>query len=443
MIMKRIVITSLLLLAFTCISAIAIGQNNQNIEAQKLSSGSFDVYKKKERGYNRYYFEKASKPWPVEIFIEDDKVSKILVKRVGIIEELYEADLPDYPAYYFGGNADINVSILDGKIYYYTYSVKSGADIAYILSSKKPGDYDDELVAIENYRKRIKDDQSGARTERKEEKAMLAAKEAEENSLNGKSIKSIEVKFVKQPDELGLLSVVGIGFEVTLKNGKTLKTKNLGGKTPYTDFEVMAQSGSYSGGDFKVANNSGDIIDDQIYLLVKSKYGNAPAKSFSHPLNYKSTVAYQYQGNSGSFGRGNTVGYSRHGKDGGDGKSITLDANYETVNGQQIIHYKILDNYGQLITTSKVHPNYKIKINLNGGNGGDGAEGKRSHDGNGGNGGNGGDGGDITITGTAKNHNGIIVTNRGGRGGNGGAAENVTNRSGSNGSRGVDGQIIR
>lgn len=421
----------------------SLGQENQNIEAQKIESGSYTVYKKKEKGYKKYYFDKATKPWPVEITVENGKVPSILIKRVGIIEELYKADLPDYPAYYYGGNEAINVSVLDKKIYYYTYSVKSGADITYILSNSKPLKYDEEIAKIESYRKSIKKEQSGARSERKEEKAELAAKEAEENTLKGKSIKSIEVKFVDTPKDLGLLSIVGIGFEITLKNGKVLSSKNLGGKTPYSDFEVSTQSGSYAGGDFKVSNNSADIIDDHIYLSVQSKYGNGPTKSFTHPLNYKSDVAYQYQGNRGSFGRGATVGYTRHGKDGGDGKDIQLEANEEIINGNKVIHYKIYSASGQFLTSAKVHKDYKIKINLNGGSGGNGARGKDSHDGNGGDGGNGGNGGDITITGTAKNHPNIVITNSGGRGGNGGAAESASNRNGSRGSNGSNGRIIR
>lgn len=435
--------TFLLSAILTTISVFSFSQSNQNVEAQKIQSGSFEVYKKKEKGYNRFYFDKATKPWPVSITVTDGKVPEILIKRVGIIEELYKADLPDYPAYYFGGNEDINISVLDKKIYYYTYSVKSGANISYILSNTKPSDYDEEKERIEAYRKSIKAEQSGARTERKEKKAELAAKEAAENTLEGKAIESIAVKLVNQPEEIGMLTSVGIGFEVTLKGGKVLKTKNLGGKTPYVDFEVFAQSGEYAGGEFKVANNATDIIDDQIYLIVSSKYGNSKKTTFTHPINYKSTVAYQYQGNRGAFGRGNTVGYTRHGKDGGDGKDIRLEANYETINGNKVVHYMIYDNYGQFLTSAKVHEDYEIKINLNGGAGGNGARGRDSHDGNGGNGGNGGDGGDITITGSAKNHPNIIVMNSGGRGGNGGDAENVTNRNGTNGQNGTSGSINR
>ena len=92
---------------FFCISINLIAQDNQNIETAKLETGSYQVYKTIENGYNKYVFQKAKKNWPVEFFKSDDACSKILVKRVGILEEFYEADLPTYPAYYFGGNAEI------------------------------------------------------------------------------------------------------------------------------------------------------------------------------------------------------------------------------------------------------------------------------------------------------------------------------------------------
>ena len=72
------------------------------------------------------------------------------------------------------------------------------------------------------------------------------------NSLNGKTIKSIALKMIDAPSDIGMLTIVSIGIEVILTDGTVLKTKNLGGKTPYTDFKSEVKGGDFSGGDFKV-----------------------------------------------------------------------------------------------------------------------------------------------------------------------------------------------
>ncbi|MGV6861836.1 MAG: hypothetical protein ACWA41_08685 [Putridiphycobacter sp.] len=434
----------LLIIYFTALFNLVFAQDNQNIETAKMENGSYKVYKTIQKSYNKNIFELAKKPWPIEFYKTDDQTPKILIKRVGIVEEFYTADLPAYPAYYFGGNGDINVSIIAKKVYYYTWSAKSGANIQYILTNDKPSSYLEEKETLDNYRKTIKKNQVDARNDRKEQNAEIAKKEAEENTLKGKSVKSIQVKFVDTPKEIGMLSVVQIGFIVTLADGKILKTKNLGGKTPYTDFKVEAKSGDYSGGDFKVSNDCNTIIDDKIYLTVYSKYQTNIKGEFSYPLNYKSNIYYQYQGGGGAFGRGSTVGYSEHGGNGKDGRDIQIATERLTINGNPVIQYTIYDNYGQVLALAKVHEDYKITINLNGGNGGNGADGRHCHSGNGGNGGDGGNGGSATLSGSAKNHHNIIITTQGGRAGTGGSPKvNSVNYRGQNGANGSNGSIIK
>ena len=130
---KTLFVLLVLLFNLTCIA-----QDNQNIQTSKLESGSYQVYKKLEKGYNKYVFEQAKKNWPVEFFKSDNSCSKILVKRVGIIEEFYEADLPDYPAYYLTKTSNIVVTVIEKKIYYYTWTASGGSTIKYILSMSKP-----------------------------------------------------------------------------------------------------------------------------------------------------------------------------------------------------------------------------------------------------------------------------------------------------------------
>ncbi len=429
-----------LLGAFT----LAQAQDNQNIQIAKLESGSYPVYKTTEKGYNKYLFQKATKNWPVEFYKEGDQCGKMLIKRVGLIEEFYEADLPAYPAYYHGSET-IVTTVIDKKIFYYSWTAAKGADIKYILTQGKPGKYVDEKALLDNYRRTIKANQTGARDERKEANAALAAKEAEENTLKGKSIKSIELKLVNPPAKVGMLTVVSIGMEVTLTNGKVLKTKNLGGKTPYTDFDSKVKGGAYSGGDFKVANDSRQIPNDKIEVEVWSKYDTKARATIEHPLNYKNDIFYHYQGGGGSLGRANVVGKSPHGGNGRDGRSVNVHAESLTINGEPVIKATITDAMsGEVLAEAKIHQENQIEINVSGGNGGNGCDGDYASSGNGGNGGDGGNGGSVMLSGSGASIIDLDVDTSGGSAGQGGRPKNRNyNSAGRNGSRGSNGSFIK
>lgn len=436
--------TGLLLLLLLGIQLFGFAQQNQNIEFSKIESGSYPVYKTVEKGYNKYVFEQAKKNWPVELFSEGDIYPKILIKKVGLIDEFYTSDLPAYPAYYLSNTSTTVITVLDKKIYYYTWSASKGATISYILTMGKPGKYVDEKAELDNYRRSIKKNQTGARDDRKKDNAEIAEKEAQENTLKGKSIKSIKLKLIDAPSEIGMLTVVSIGIEVELTNGKILRTKNLGGKTPYTDFETSVKGGDYSGGDFKVANDSRQIPNDKIEVKVWSKFDSNIKGSFNHPINYKSNLFYNYSGRSGSHGRSGTSGKTKHGKNGKSAKSVNVYAESLTINGETVIKVTITDaSTGAVLTEAKVNVSSQITINVNGGNGGDGDKGAFDSDGDGGNGGDGGDAGDVYLTGNGASLLQLIVEKNGGRAGNGGSAKESYHSRGSKGSRGRDGSFIK
>lgn len=427
------------LLLLLMISTFGFSQDNQNIETSKLESGSYQVYKVTEISYDKYTFNQAKKNWPVEFFKEGDKCPKILIKRVGIVEEFYEADLPDYPAYYLTAATNIVVTVIDKKIYYYTWSASKGAEIKYILSMSKPTLVKTEKENLDNYRRSIKSKQTGTREERIKDNAEIAAKEAEENTLKGKSIKSIKVKLVDPNVDAGMFSVVAIGMEVTLTNGKILKTKNLGGKTPYTDFESSATGGNFTGGDFKISNDTREIPGDEITLKVWSKYNTTIKGTLTHPLNYRNNVYYHYQGNGGSHGRGGVSGKSVHGGHGKDGISVNVTAEKMTINGNNVTKITVTDAYTyKVLSEAKIHVNNQVTINVKGGNGGNGADGHFSGD-NGGNGGDGGNGGSVMVTGSGSTQLKAIIQTQGGKAGAGGNGKESYNSRGSNGARGSNG----
>jgi hypothetical protein len=423
----------------------SIAQKNQNIEISALENGNFTVYKVLEISYNNTKFEKAAKPWPINFIKENDEIKSISLKRAGVIDESYQSDLPGFPAYYYSPTSEIVISVIDKKIYYYKWSAKSGAEILYILTNNNPGKYVDEKTTLENYRKDIKNLQSATRSTRIEENTLLAEKETKENSLEGKEIKAINLKLIDSKTDIGMLSMVSIGIEVVLVDGTILKTKNLGGKTPYADFEFEVKGGDYAGGDFKVANDSRKIPNDKLEISTWSKYDPKMVKGiFSLPINYKNDIFYQYQGASGSNGRGMTVGLNEYGGNGKDGRSVKIQAENIQINGTNIIKIIITDyETGDLLSEAKIHQESSLTINVNGGNGGSGVDGSGNYSGNGADGGNAGNGGNVILSGNASSNLKIVVMNTGGKGGSGGSAKSASYSSGNRGADGIKGTFIK
>lgn len=434
--MKKGINNTVVAIIFVLTALDASSQENQNTELSKLTSGNFTVYKVIESGSN-FKFEVAGKQWPLSFIKEGDSYKEVVVNRAGIVEEKYQADLPGYPAYYKSLTSEIVVSAIDKKVYYYTWSVKTGANIKYIFSESKVKNYGDEKSILDEYRNKIKELQTTTRTQRIEENNALAAKLEEENTLKGKIIKSINIVPVTQPKEVGLLSIVAIGVEFTLDNGKILKTKNLGGFTPYSDFDSEVSGGDFAGGDFKVASDSRKIPGDKIEITVWSKYDAKKIKGkYSCPANYKTDVNYNFQGSSGESGRGGTVGYTVNGKNGANGKSVNILVTSMQVNGEQVNKIVITDTYsGSIIAESKMSTNNTLNINANGGSGGNGSV----DFGNGGNGGDAGNGGNVVVSGSGVASLNIVVTNSGGTGGVGGKAKTQSFSPGLNGSNGNKG----
>lgn len=425
-----------IMVVFALSSVVMNAQESQNTELSKLASGNFTVNKVIENGSN-FKFEVAAKQWPISFKKEGESFTEVVVNRAGIIEEKYQADLPGYPAYYKSEASEIVVTAIDKKIYYYTYSVKTGASIKYIFSEAKTKNYADEKNTLDEYRTKIKELQTTTRTQRIEENNAAQAKQEEENTLNGKTIKSINIVPVTKPTEVGLLSIIAIGVEFTLDNGKVLKTKNLGGFTPYTDFEAEVSGGDFAGGDFKVASDSRKIPGDKIEITVWSKYDAKKIKGkYSCPANYKTDVNYNFSGSSGASGRGGTVGYTINGKNGADGKSVNVSVTAMQLNGEQVNKIVITDTYsGSVLAEAKMSINNTLNINANGGNGGSGSV----DFGNGGSGGDAGNGGNVVVSGSGASSLKISVTNSGGTGGVGGKAKTQSYSPGTNGRNGSKG----
>ena len=107
------------------------GQESQNTILSKFESGKYTVYKLN----SKKKFEKVKKAWPVEINKTGNQVTSVLIKRAGILDELFKADIPGYPAYF--AFKTFRASFINDYAVYYEWNGKQEAKTKYILV--KPG----------------------------------------------------------------------------------------------------------------------------------------------------------------------------------------------------------------------------------------------------------------------------------------------------------------
>ncbi|UKN00581.1 hypothetical protein K6119_12655 [Paracrocinitomix mangrovi] len=440
-----------LLILFFLISGVqAVAQKNQNHYAEKFTSGQYSVYKVVEKSYGKYVFEEVKKKWPIEVTASSGKIDQVLVKRAGIIDEIYKPDIPTFPAYF--GFQDLRVTYIDGLLYYYKWTSKNAADIKYIMSTSKivSGKLDPYKVELEEYVKNIVKNQSGAKEEIKEQKQQLAEEERLANSLQNKKPKSIKGQWVKTPDNLGLGSLLTYGVVATLEDGTVLKTPNLGGKLPWSDFKIEAEGSTNTEEEIMVLEDGSLIPNDKVILKIQSVYHPTIKTTLSKDLTYNKDLEINYPGGYGKSGSGVGLACSDCGRDGGDGgggykgKSLNINVQEFTNTGTGVTYNKveIIDAYsGKTLHKFKISPFSTLIINNPGGSGGSGGNGgaNGSASADGGNGGDGGDGGDITITLNSGTNLMYRDNNHGGRGGGSGSGDGSLGKRGQNGSAGYKG----
>jgi len=421
-----------------------LGQENQNVILKNFESGKYTVYKLNAKKK----FEKVKKMWPVEITKQGTNVSKVLVKRAGILDELFEADIPGYPAY-FGFN-NYRLSFIKNYAVYYEWNGKQQAKTKYILV-KSGGSFSGNLEAVNksiaSYAIATFKNQTGARANVKEAKAELAETERKINSLEGKLVKKIEIQLLSNPSKVAHFSeAIKYGVIATLKDGGILKTSNLGGKIPWDDFVLTHEGASNTVDEVRVDENAANIPNDLIKLKITSKYHSSLKASKS--INTTNDLSIQV--NQNGF-----WGWERHkymtvfqGVDGQHaGRADNLVVKVKTVSHKQtgvkinkIEIYNTTDE--KLVAQYKLSPSTELIINAKGGQGAKGSKGRKS-DNKGGNGGNGGAGGNVTIIKAPSVLKcNITINNHGGKGGNGGAPYYSSGIKGDRGVSGDNGKII-
>ena len=426
--MKFSSLHSFILLLFLSLSFLfskpVLAQQSQNEVLKTFTATSLNVFKLTEPKYKKFVFEKVSKPWPIQLEKNGDAISKMIINRAGVIEEIYEPDLAEYPAYF----KDIKhrVVFIDNNFYYIQWA-SGKATIKYILTEQEniDKDHDAHITKIENYINKTVAAQSEDRAELSAKKAEQEAAEKLANSLKGKSVKSIAVKWIGNTTETGHLVKVSYGIEATLTDGKLLKTSNLGGKMPWDDFKITVQGAEFGEEMITITDKADAIPSDNVILNVKSKDHSTITTTSKLPVNYNTGLHVNYFGEQGGVVHLTvSPGYR-----GGNGKNLTVSVkSTTTANGTPVNQIEIKDaNSGEVLKRLKMSPNAPLTINVMGGSGSFGRDSTR--------GGNGGNGGNVTIL---KDSNvgtfNYTVNNQGGNGGKHNDLRSYDGQKGSTGS---------
>uniref|UniRef100_UPI00404B4A82 hypothetical protein n=1 Tax=Flavobacterium sp. TaxID=239 RepID=UPI00404B4A82 len=436
------------LLYFLFIAFLATAQNQNKLFAT-FGDGSYTTYKSESylASFNKWELklEKASKPWPIAIvagttkdFDGNVQLESVTVSRQGVIKEKFTPDIPENPVYFEYKN--FRLSVIGDKIYYYEWA-NDNATIVYLLTKSSVSSYKSEVENINNHVRNSFKSQAGAKGKVTEAREAVAKKEALENSLKGKTVKSIEVVMVDVPAALGSKVSVKFGLKATTTDGKTYSTTNIGGKTLMEDFSVTTTDGLFVDGAIEIHEDISKVANDELKFTVASKYTPAVKVQKVIPLNYAfSTFDIKQNGMTADEVR--AISPIKDSKNGVAAKPLEVKIqNATTKSGVAIYKVEVVDiTSGKIVSRTKIGHNTKLNIYANGGYADDGSDDKKPFGGSyrkAGDGKNGGDGANIIVS--KSSDAGAIqlnIFNKGGNGGKGGEGAGI----GYHGNPGRDGK---
>lgn len=438
-------LTALILFFCTLFSQ---AQKNQNEILSGFESGKYTVFKVEKISYGNYKMVKVKKQWPLQINKSGNTTSSVLVKRAGILDELFKPDVPGHPAYF--NFKEYRLTFTDDIAIYYTWSGKEKATTKYVFSkgSSLSKNFEELNKSVEKYARAVFKNQTGARAEVKKQKAAIAEAERRENSLQDRQVRKIEVKLINRPSKVAHFSeAIKYGIVATLKDGSILKTKNLGGKIPWSDFVFKNKGCSKTKEVTMVDEDATSFTEDRIEIIVVSKY-HPTLKAVKYLNTTNDIPVIVNQGGFWGHERHNYVAViqGRDGQHGGRGDNLTIRV--KTVKhkqtGERINKIDIYNTTKKSqVARFKLKPNVAITINNPGGGGMKGYDGNKSYP-NGGNGGSGGNGGNILlIKDPSVTQLNITLNNAGGQAGQGGSPKYSYSRRGNNGRRGARGNTTK
>jgi hypothetical protein len=418
---------------------------NQNDILSTYTSEKYSVYKVEKVSYDKYKFVGIKKQWPINFKKSGNEITNILVKRAGILDENFKPDVSGYPAYF--AFSTYRLTFIDNLGIYYSWNGKEQATVKYVFVKKGSSlnyKFKDLNKKVATYAKAVFKNQTSARANVKEKKAEIAETTRRQHSLQDKSVKKIAVELVKTPSKIAHFSErINYGIVATLTDGTVLKTPNLGGTIPWSDFTSSHKGCSNTLEEIRVEEDAKFLTDDRVAIHITSKYHpNLKAVKYLNAT-YNIPVVVNHNG---------FWGWERHkhmvvfqGVDGQHaGRGDELVIKVKTVSHKQTgIKINKIEIYNS--TEQKVVARFKLSLDTNltvntvGGQGADGRKGRESKS-VGGNGGSGGAGGNVSVIkdSSVKKFN-ITINNQGGKGGKGGAPYYSSGKRGYKGNSGDDG----
>jgi hypothetical protein len=378
--------------------------------------------------------EIKTKEWLISIETTNSNISKITLWRAGVLEEIYEPDIPSMPSYFYNNQA--RICYLNGVFHYYRPGQNS-ISVLYLLADNKEKlevyDVTKTEKNILEYLEKMRVQQRGAKEafvsdlEDKKEEERLA------NSLKGKNIKSLEIVWLTKDTETGMQSKIQFGVKALATDGKIFSTDNLGGTTPWDDFTITSV-GAIPGQEYlTVETDVTKILNDRVSVTVKNKFSPTITASSSIKISYATPVNLLFTGRQGCPPLISGTGTS-------GGRAQTLQLTVSNSYDNQYVLIEIVPEVGS-IHKLKLQKGVRLAIDATGGNGCSGQSSSNSS--SGGRGGNGGNGGIITIIKSANLlGDNIAIFNTGGRSGKGGKGVSYEGAKGNNGGDGVTEIII-
>lgn len=370
------------------------------------------IYDWQSRGGYSSRKEKVAKQWPVSIERDaNQNINKIIIMRSGIIEEIFTPDILSYSTYFTNG-VD-RLTYVNGNLFYYqtkqsTYDVSD--QLKYVLYKDEkslsvlPENFS-EWTGLMDYFNAAKAGQSTAKTNLKADIEKQNEAEALKNSIKGKKIVKLSIKWLTNEFETGLESKISYGIIATDDKGLEYKSNTLGGKMPWEDFEITCK-GAEPGDEFlMVPNTLRNVENNLVKLTVKSKHHVSLITTENIKLSYATPVKVRYVGYDCSSGSSSSQAAS-----GNRGVSLTL---YVTESADKMLNLvEVKDGTGASLHKIKVQKGVNVIVQNYGGNGCSGS-GKKSP-------GNGGDGGDVKIIKSPGVSTDFIqINNSGGKSGSG------------------------
>ncbi|MCB0457700.1 MAG: hypothetical protein KDC91_08155 [Flavobacteriaceae bacterium] len=373
--------------------------------------------------------EIKTKEWPITLERQAGVVSKILLKRAGVLDEVYEPDILNKSAYFF--NTKNRVCYFDGIFHYYQPGQNS-INILYLLADSKQKLEQYDVAKAES---KLKSYFEEMRIQQKEAKADLVAnlEEAKEqeriaNSLQGKNIKALEIVWLTNESQTGMQSKIQYGVKAIDAQGNTFSTDNLGGKTAWDDFTITSIGAIPAPEYLTVDTDASKIKGDKVTLTIKNKYNTAITTTAAIKMSYATPIQLSYPGANGCPPL--TAGT---GTRGGNATSMEVKMCNSTDGAYVLMQ---VTQGGTVLHRLKLKKGVGVTLNVTGGPGCSGRS--TSNEATGGRGGNGGDGGNVTIfKSSTLSGDALTIYNNGGSGGRGGKGTLYTGQDGSKGRDGV------